>query len=177
MDKLEKLFTDLDYLSECASDIELTDYKKIIRSERIASQDSSEQGAYFCAVPKMNFKCIGDAFPFLFIHDLYDSQEWKKDKPPFNNFDKNEWKNLLRTIWIPECLSLRQERHKVEYKIVTVNEFYNDWLPIAKQISISAIRSPIRQIIRYGSIDAWNFSNYLLETKTEYIDFQFWTTA
>ncbi|WFR59308.1 hypothetical protein QA584_09535 [Anaerocolumna sp. AGMB13025] len=167
----------MEYLSECASNIELMEYNGIIRSERVASKDSSEQGAYFCAVPKLSYACIGEAFPLLLIHDLYDSQGWEKDKPPFNNFNKTEWKNLLRTIWIPEYLSLRKDDIKVEYKSVTEVEFCNDWLPITKQIAASAIQSSIQQIVRYGLIDAWNFSNYLIETKTEYIDFQFWTTA
>lgn len=175
MDELKKFFTDLDYLSECASDIELLEYIGLICSKRVTSKDNSEQGAYFCAVPKSNFTCIGDVFPLLFIHDLYDSEEWEKDKPAFTNCEKINWKNLLRTIWIPKYLSHGQD--KIEYKSATEVEFYNVSLPVSKLIATSAIHSPIQQIIRYGLIDAWNFSNYLLETQTEYIDFQFWTTA
>ena len=52
----------MEYLSECASNIELMEYTGIIRSERVSSKDSSEQGAYFCAVPKLNYTCIGEAF-------------------------------------------------------------------------------------------------------------------
>jgi hypothetical protein len=56
LDNLKEIFTNLDYLSECASNIALMEYKGIIRSE---------QGAYFCAVPKLSHTCIGEAFPLF----------------------------------------------------------------------------------------------------------------
>lgn len=176
MESLIKLFNNPQLLAEQAARINLQLSLDIIRSTKITSQDSSEQGAYFCAVPKSCFSSPGDAFPLLLIHNLYDSQEWDKTQPPFKDFNIPEWNKYLTSHWLPEYLALGTTK-QVAYKSVNETEFYSDWFTIANGIAVSALRSPIRNIIRYGMIDAWNFYDYILETDDEYIDFQYWTTA
>jgi len=172
---LDKMFTDLDYLAECASNIELAQYNGIIRSEHIGG--NYEQRAYFCAIPKSRFSCLSEALPLLFIYSLYDFEEWEKENHVLDNLDKTEWRNILRRIWIPEHFTLSKDCTKVEYKITNEDEFRSEWFPIVNEIADTAILSPIQQIVRYGLINAWNFYNYLIETETEYIDFQYWTSA
>ncbi len=176
METLTELFNNPDILADYATQINLSASLEIIRSDRISSKDSSEQGGYFCAVSKKYFSSIGNAYPLLFIHDLYDSQEWDKNKPPFNNFNEKEWKTYLSSIWIPEYLAIN-ETGQVLHKTVYEADFRADWLQIANPLAELAFQSPIQTIIRYGMIEAWNFSDYLIETETEYIDFQYWTTA
>lgn len=175
METLKKLFSDPDTLAELIADIDLSAYLNMIRTNRIASNDGSEEGGYFCAVPRHSFSSLGEAYPLLLLHDLYDSEEWDKSQLPFQIFDKNEWITALRTYWIPEYLAVGENK-QVSFKTVTETQFYNDWLPIAGQLA-DDIKSPVQSIIRYGMIDAWNFSDYLVVTETEYIDFQYWTTA
>ena len=174
---LEKIFNNLDYFAECASNIELAQYNGVIRSEHIASLDGSEQRAYFCAVPKSNFSCMGEAVPLLFIYNLYDSEEWEKDDTPPADLDKTEWKNILTRIWIPEYFAISKDCANIDYEITKEEDFRKDWFPIVNKIVERAILSPVQQIVRYGMIKAWNYYDYLIETETEYINFQYWTTA
>ena len=177
MDELERLFTNLDYFAKRASNIDLSEHSGIFRSKHIASDDNSEQRAYFCAVPKSNFICIGAAFPLLFIHCLHDFNEWEKNNTSHDVFDKTEWENELMTFWIPEFLGVSKGSTLAEYKTVKEDDFRSSWFSIANKIAELAILSPIKRIVRYGEINAWNIYNYLIETETEYIDFQYWTTA
>jgi len=177
LNELETVFTNIDYFAERASNIELAKYKEILRSEHISSYDGSEQHAYFCAVPKSTFTCIGEAFPLLFIHCLYDFNDWEKHNSPYGDLDKKEWRKFLATGWIPDFLGISKDRTKIDCKIVREDEFSSSLFPVANELAKLAIQSPIQQVVRYGAIDAWNIHDYLIETKTEYIDFQYGTTA
>lgn len=169
---LNALFNNIDYFAECASEVDIRDYKNIIRSKKIYSHDSSEQGAYFCAVPKTNCDSFEMAVSILFIHSLYEFEEWMKDKEPFDNFSKSKWKGYLKELWIPDYFACR-DTMSIKYEQVNSIE----GLPIADKLFDLAISSPALLIIRYGMIEAWNSLDYLIETETEYIDFQSWTTA
>lgn len=171
-DALYKLFSNIDYFAECASEVDIKDYKNIIRSNHIYSHDGSEQGACFCAVPKTHCDSLKMAVSILFINSLYEFQEWNKDKEPFDDFNKSDWKGYLKEFWIPEYFACH-DTFSIEYKQVNSVE----GLPIADKLLDLAISSPALLIIRYGMIEAWNFFDYLIETETEYIDFQSWTTA
>ena len=168
---------DLDRLSEYASKIDLRRYKGVYRNGYVSSQDFSEQGAYFCAVSKSLISFVTEVFPLMLIHSLYEFQEWPKEEEPFADFSQSEWKSLLRTHWIPEYLGLKDGAKTVAHRFVSETKFKEDWLPISNQIATAALTSPILTIVRYSEIDAWNFSNYIIETATEYVDFQYWTTA
>lgn len=169
---LHRLFSNIDYFAECASEVNIKDYKNMIRSKQIFSHDSSEQGAYFCAVPKSHCNSFEMAISILFINSLYEFEEWNKEEKPFENFNKSEWKGYLKNIWIPEYFAC-YDTLSIKYKQVNLIE----GLPIANEILDLAILSPILFIVRYGIIEAWNFFDYLVETETEYINFQSWTTA
>jgi len=157
--------------------MELIKYKGFFRSEHISSSGNSEQKAYFCAVPKSNFTCMGDAFPLLFIYCLYDFQEWDKYNTPCGDLDTAELKKILMEVWMPEFLGISQGSTGVGYKFVKEDEFRDNWFTITNRIAELAIQSPIQRIVRYGTVDAWHSYNFLIETQTEYIDFQYWTTA
>ncbi len=170
LNTLFKLFCNLNYFAECASEVDIQNYKNVIRSNQIYSH--GEQGAYFCAVPKIYCSSFEMAVSILFINSLYEFEEWNKDKGAFDNFNRSEWKGDLKKYWIPEYFSCHDTLF-IEYKQVDSMEN----LPIADKLFDLAIQSPVLLIIRYGMIDAWNSFEYLIETETEYINFQSWTTA
>ena len=174
MDEWIKLFSDLDLLAELCSNAEVHKLKNIIRDKRVSSEDSSEQGAYFCAVSKDYVSSFTEAFPLLLIYELYRSYEWEL-KPILN--DKEEWKKLLRFRWLSESLSLKKDDKIAPHKFVDEETFRKNWLPIAYKIEADALQSPICRIARYADINAWNFSDYIIETETEYVIFEYWTTA
>lgn len=177
MEELFELFSDLELLSQLAANTDWKEHKNFIRHELVYSQDSSEQGAYFCAVSKSLFSSVGEAFPLLLIHDICNYDMWAENNTPCDIVDRQEREHILRTIWIPEYLGLTKDTDTVSYKLVTEFDFRRDWLPIVNQIAFTALRSPIRSIVKYGRIDSWNSSSYIIETDEEYIDFQYWTTA
>jgi len=166
---LLKLFGDVDYLAECASNVDLRCHINYIRSERIYARDNSETGAYFSAVCKSHCKSIDAAFLVLFVYSLHDFEEWPKNKPL--EIEKNEWKGYLRNIWIPEYL-LNDKAMSISFRQTNDIERFE----IADNIIGSAISSPVLSIIHYGYEERYSFE-YIIETETEFIDFQSWTTA
>jgi len=67
MDEWIKLFSDLDLLAELCSNVEVHKRKNIIRDKWVSSEDSSEQGAYFCAVSKDYVSSFGGISAFIDI--------------------------------------------------------------------------------------------------------------
>lgn len=167
------MFCNLDYFAEFSSKVDIKNYKDSIRSNSVYSHDGTEEGAYFCAIPKLCCNSLEMAVSILFIHSLYDSQEWSKAKKAWeDNFNTDEWKEYLKNHWIPEYFSCR-DASGIKYTQVD----YIDGFSIKDKILDIAIPSPVLFIIRYGDIKAWNSFDYLIETKNEYIFFQSWTTA
>ena len=170
---LDKLFRNIDYFAECASKVDIKNYKNCMRSDCVYSHDATEQGAYFCAISKRCCNSLETAVPILFINSLYDTQEWPKDEKPWkDNFHRDEWKENLKKLWIPEYFSC-----KVTGEIPSIQVDRIDGFPINDKILDIAIPSPALLIVRYGDVKAWNSFDYLIETKDEYIFFQSWTTA
>lgn len=170
LNTLYKLSNNIDYFAECASEVDIKDYKNVIRS--MYSNDGNEEGVYFCAIPKTHCDSFEMALSILFINSIYEFQEWNKDKEPFDNFNKSEWKGYLKGFWIPEYFAC-DDTLSIQYKQVNSVECF----PIADKLLNLAISLPALLIIRYGMLEAWNSLDYLIETETEYIDFQSWTTA
>lgn len=177
MQQLITLLSDLDALAASASAVDLRNYKNKLRFAECFSRDGSEQGAYYGAVLKADIAAAAKAFPLLLVHDIYTSEAWEMDEKPFGGYREAEWGNLLKTIWIPEYLSLAKTAGKVNYKIVSENEFAADWLPITSQIAKAALRDPIVQIVKYGELHAWNAASYFIETTDEFVNLQYFTTA
>lgn len=171
LDTLFRLFHDLDYFAECASEVDIQKYKDIIRSNQIYSHDGSEEGGYFCALPKIYCNSVEMAVSLLFINCLYEHEEWNKDES-LDTSDRVKWKSLLKEQWIPAYFDCKGSI-SIEYKQVKSLKNF----PIADKLLHLAIPSPPVLIFRYGMINAWNSYNYLIETETEYIDFQSWTMA
>lgn len=174
MEDLDKLFKDLDDLALTVSMVDLKEYHGQIVSQQVHCD--GEEGAYYARVSKRDFPSMSTAFPVLFSHSLYESEEWPMDNSMWKNgFNPHEWESLLKKIWLPEYLAIRQGEG-VRYQYVTEKVFYQ-WFSVAEKICEKAIRSPILSLVRYGDITSdWQY-DYLLETETDYVMFAYWTTG
>ena len=172
-DTFIKLFNDIDYFADCASKVDIRNYKDILRSKTIYANDSSEQGAYFCAISKQYIKCFETAIPILLINSLYEFEEWSKDENISEKVTMIKWKKSLKDFWIPDYFHpINYEPLSIDYKQVD----YMENLPISDKLLALVVTSPIILTVRYGK-SLWNSCNHFIETETEYIDFQSWTIA
>jgi len=88
-----------------------------------------------------------------------------------NQLQFGKWKGYLRNIWIPQYL-LNDKAPSISFRQTNDIERFE----IGDKIIESAISSPILSIIHY-EYEEWYSFEYLIETETEFIDFQSWTTA
>lgn len=170
---LDRLFCDLNYFAECASGIAIEKYKEKIRSQSNYAEDGSEQGVYFCAISKSLCESIETAICILFVYTLFYNEQWfQEDCDGNSNLSPEQWKEVLKKEWIPMYFSCKG-KSGIEYTQTDKIE----GMSIKDSLLHYAIQSPVVSIFRYGDIKAWNFYEYIIETKEEYILFESWTTG
>ncbi len=165
-----KLFSDVDYFAQCCANINLMVYESHIRYKSVYSDDSSEQFSDFYAIPKNVCDSTEMAISVLFLFSLHKCQEWNLYETA--DIDTNEWKELLKTLWIPEWFNCTKEKNINCVQVDTL-----DYLSISDKILDLAFKEPIINIVRYKDFQKSYCFEYICETETEYIMFWSGTTA